>query len=87
MHILVKHFVGTRPSSILDIGLNYGRIDFIDRDFCVALMDKPFWNKKSEMLIDGIETFPDQKQNVQPDFYDTVYNPNWVKTQLGVTSK
>ena len=73
MHILVKHFVGTRPSSILDIGLSYGHIDFIDRDFCVALMDKPFRNKKSEMLIDGIETFPDEKQNVQPDFYDTVY--------------
>jgi hypothetical protein len=73
MHMLIKHFVGIRPSSILDIGLSYGKIGFVNRDFFIALMDESFVKKKSKMTIHGIETFSPEPRDMQPGFYDTVY--------------
>jgi hypothetical protein len=72
----VKHFVGVRPTSILDIGLNYSKIDFIDREFFDSLMDEPYLSEKSRMVIDGIEAFSNHILNSQKGIYKTTHVGN-----------
>ena len=76
MHILLKYFISTGPSSLLDIGLSFGKMGFIDRNFLDSSSYNHSGNSADKTIIDGMATFTEYKNDPQKAIYDNIYTGN-----------
>jgi hypothetical protein len=63
----------TRPESILDVGVGYGKIGFVARDVLDVMVGKCYRRRDWRTRIDGIEVFDDYIQEHQQAIYNNLY--------------
>lgn len=69
---IVEIMFRLRPTSVLDIGIGYGKYGVLAREYLEFGIDyKPFEERK--VRIDGIEAFPEYVRDGQRFFYDDIY--------------
>ena len=73
IYTYVTYLFGTRPLSVLDIGLGNGKLGFIARDLLDVMLGESYKREDWETRIDGIEIFPDYIQDHQKAIYDNIY--------------
>lgn len=62
-----------RPHRILDIGLGYGKYGLLCREYLTYWDDHQSSGAQTELVIDGIEAFPEYIGPIQSAIYDKIY--------------
>lgn len=63
------------PSSILDVGVGFGRWGILFREF-LEIWDNGRYNGNWQVVIDGVEIFPDYIKDYHKYFYDEIFLMN-----------
>lgn len=72
---IVDLIVAINPKKMLDIGIGHGKYGFLSREYLdVGNNKKPY--SKREVIIDGIEGFPEYITDLQRLIYDQIYIGN-----------
>lgn len=71
---LLQEIINISPTSILDVGIGYGKLGFLSREFLESWRQRVF-PKQWVLQIDGIEVFPSYVQEFTwlQTFYDNIY--------------
>ncbi len=62
-----------RPQSILDIGVGFGRLGFLAREYLENAVHGDYQKKNWKVKIDGIEVFPDYIQPHHHEIYNDIH--------------
>ena len=63
------------PASILDVGVGFGRWGILFREF-LEIWDNGRYNGNWQVVIDGVEIFPDYIKDYHKYFYDEIFLMN-----------
>lgn len=69
---MVDHFHRLQPTSVLDIGVGFGKWGFLLRE-CLEIGNQRYHRHDWQVKIDGIEIFPQYKSDLYDFLYDHVY--------------
>ncbi len=72
---IVDLIVAVNPKKVLDIGIGHGKYGFLTREYLdISNNQKPYTER--EVVIEGIEAFPDYITELQKLIYDKIYVGN-----------
>ncbi|CCQ91794.1 conserved hypothetical protein [Nitrospina gracilis 3/211] len=70
---VLKFFNHAKPRSLLDIGVGFGKIGFLAREFLDVMMNESYRPADWKVRIDGIEAFSDYIQDHHKALYDSIH--------------
>ncbi|CAI2718111.1 tetratricopeptide repeat protein [Nitrospina watsonii] len=73
LETVIGFFNYAKPRSLLDIGVGFGKIGFLAREFLDVMMNQSYRPGDWKVQIDGIEAFPDYIQGHHKALYDTIH--------------
>ncbi|MCF8720420.1 hypothetical protein [Nitrospina gracilis] len=73
LETVIRFFSHAKPRSLLDIGVGFGKIGFLAREFLDVMMNESYRPTDWKVRIDGIEAFPDYIQGHHKALYDNIH--------------
>jgi len=73
LEALMGYFLKTRPKSLLDVGVGFGKVGFLARESLDVMLNESYRPEDWKVKIDGIEAFPDYIQEHHKALYDDIH--------------
>ncbi len=73
LETLMHYLLNTRPKSLLDIGVGFGKVGYLARESLDVMLNESYRPEDWKVKIDGIEAFPDYIQEHHKALYDTIH--------------
>ncbi|MGP0629466.1 hypothetical protein ACTRW9_07150 [Nitrospina sp. 32_T5] len=73
LETIIGFFNHAKPQSLLDIGVGFGKIGFLAREFLDVMLNESYRPADWKVRIDGIEAFPDYIQGHHKALYDSIH--------------